>query len=85
MQVNQQICRKMEDLDKMEEKSPHDSEVCNYISYVYILSFISVLQKIQKERKTGGKSKFNNQKRITKMFGVNKCNNEIINTFLCRG
>ena len=82
MQVNQQICRKMEDLDKMEEKSPDDSEVCNYmyISYVYILSFtrhlhFSVLQKIQKERKTGGKSKFYNEKRITKMFGVNKCNN----------
>ena len=49
MQVNQQICRKMEDLDKMEEKSPHDSEVCNYISYVYILSFTSVLQKIQRK------------------------------------
>ena len=31
MQINQQICRTMEELGKMEEDGPDDSEACKHV------------------------------------------------------
>ena len=39
MQINQQVCRKMEELDKVDENGPDDTQVCLaqnvHVSYVF--------------------------------------------------
>ena len=51
MQINQQICRTMEELEKMEEDSPDDSEVCKHVHSTYLFQETNIRSTLQQRGK----------------------------------